>query len=187
MAKRFPIPEFDHDSLKGLEWAAPSPIAADEVARLTGAAASEDASAYGAYTMPVDDAVFDALAVRGDHKYAALCLVPSGGVTMMGRSYAWFIQRLFVLDVPPRADAQALLTWKTPRPMNTRLGPEDGVAAPAAALCLVSGHGYSDYWIGNRMLVDTQWQPASGNGFRVMWCDGDERNDFHSVVVSFSW
>ena len=187
MAKRFPVPKFDYEDLKSLDWQAPSPIAAADAARLIDSAAQGDASSYGAYPMAVDDDVFDALDVRGDHRHAALCLLPAGGATMTGRSHAWKIQRLVALQAPPHADAPLLIEWKTPRPMNTRLGPENGVAAPAQALCLVAGNRYSDYWIGNRLMVDNDWRPPSGSGFRVMWSDSDDRDDFHADVVTFAW
>ena len=187
MAKRFPIPEFDYEEFKGRPWTPPEAIAADEVARLVAAARDGDAGAYGAYPVSADDACFDALNVRGEWRNAVLCLMPGQGVTMTGRSHAWKRQYLAALDGPPDPSAARLVEWNTPRPMNTRLGPEDGIAAPAPVMTLVSGHLFGDHRIGNRSLTDDAWQPGAGQGFRVMFCDDQDLNDFHAAVITFTW
>ena len=187
MAKRFPIPEFDHDELKSLDWTAPDLLDGAAAARIVEAAGSGDTSVYGAYPVAASDAFLDPLSVRGEHRHAVLCVMPAAGVRMLGRSYAWKIQRAMVapgVDGPP---AELLVDWKTPRPMNTRLGPGDGIASPAAAMYLVLVHRYSDWWVSNRTIADNEWAGSSGNGFRVLSCDNDEFDDFHSAVVSFEW
>ncbi len=187
MAKRFPIPEFDHDALKSLDWTAPDPLDAAAAARVVAAAESGDASAYGAYAVAASDAFLDSLSVRGEHRHAVLCVMPAAGVRMLGRSCAWKIQRAMAapgVDGPPAA---LLVDWKTPRPMNTRLGPGDGIASPAAAMYLVLAHRYADWWVANRTIADNEWPGSSGHGFRVLSCDNDEFDDFHSAVVSFEW
>ena len=93
MAKRFPIPEFDHDALKSLDWTAPDLLGPEAAARIVEAAGDGDASAYGAYPVAASDAFLDSLSVRGDHRHALLCVMPAAGVRMLGRSYAWKIQR----------------------------------------------------------------------------------------------
>ena len=187
MAKRFPIPEFDHDELKSLGWTAPELLDREAAARIVEAAGDGDTSAYGAYPVAASDAFLGSLSVRGDHCHALLCVMPSAGVRMSGRSYAWSIQRAMVASGVDGPAGQLLVDWKTPRPMNTRLGPEEGIAAPAAAMYVVLVHRYSDHWIANRTIADNGWKSASGNGFRVLSCDNDEVDDFHAAVISFDW
>ena len=187
MAKRFPIPEFDHDELKSRDWTAPELLDPSAATRLVEAAGRGDESAYGVYPVAASEAFLDALRVRGDHHHTLLCVMPATGVRVVGRSYAWKIQRaVAVLDVdgPPR---ELLIDWKTPRPMNTRLGPQDGILSPAAAMYLALVHKYSDHWVANRTIADNEWRGASGNGFRVLSCDNDEIDDFHASVISFDW
>ena len=187
MAKRFPIPEFDHDALKGLDWAPPELLDPGAAARIVEAAEGGDESACGVYPVAAGDAFLDALSVRGDHRHALLCVMPGSGVTMTGRSCAWKIQRVVAasgVDGPP---ARLLVEWKTPRPMNTRLGPAEGIVAPAAAMYVVLAHRCSDYWIANRTIADNAWKGASGHGFRILSCESDESGDFHAAVISFDW
>jgi hypothetical protein len=187
MAKRFPIPEFEYEELRGRAWTPPSCIDAGEAARLRAAAKSGDTGAFGAYPVQAPDAFFDALNVRGEHRTAVLCLLPAAGVTMLGRSHAWKRQRVAVVDGVPDAAPRLLAQWKTPRPMNTRLGPEDGAPAPGAALTLVFGHLFADHWVGNRVAVDAGWAPESGEGLRVLSSDDASQDDFHCAVMTFRW
>jgi len=187
MAKRFPIPEFEYEELKGIAWTAAPLLDPGEVQARADAAAGGDSSACGAWPVAVDDGYFDALNVRGDHRTAVTCVLPASGVTVTGRSHAWNVQGVMATEGMPRAGAALLFQWKTPRPMNTRLGPENGIPAPASVLTLVSGHRFDDHWIGNRCAVDASWHPPEGEGFRVLWCDDAVRNDFHCAVVSFTW
>ena len=188
MAKRFPIPEFDHDELKSLVWTPPELLDGTAAARIVEAAGRGDASAYGAYAVAASDALLDALGVRGDHRHAVMCVMPATGVTMTGRSYAWKIQRLVATAGVHEPSPTILVDWTTPRPMNTRLGPEEGIPSPAATLYLVPVNQYSDHWIANRTILDNQWAGTAGrNGFRVLSCDSDDNDDFHAVVATFEW
>ena len=187
MAKRFPIPEFDHDELKSLDWDAPKLLDLQAAARIVEAAGSGDASVYGAYPVAASDAFLDSLSVHGDHRHAVLCVMPAAGVRVLGRSYAWKIQRAMAAPTVDGPSTGLLLDWKTPRPMNTRLGPEAGTDSPSASMYLVLAHHYSDYWVANRTIADNAWTGASGNGFRVLSCDNEEIDDFHASVVSFEW
>ena len=187
MAKRFPIPEFDHDELKSLDWTAPALLDLAAAARIVEAAGNGDTSAYGAYPVAANDAFLDSHSVRGEHRHAVLCVMPATGVRVLGRSYAWKIQRAVAATAVDGSPAQLLLDWKTPRPMNTRLGPEEGTSSPAAAMYLVLVHQYSDYWVANRTIADNAWTGPSGNGFRVLAADSDEFDDFHASVVTFDW
>ena len=187
MAKRFPIPEFDHDELKSLDWTAPDLLDLQAAARIVEAAERGDTSAYGAYPVAASDAFLDSLSVRGEHRHAVLCVMPSSGVMMLGRSYAWKIQRGMASTGVDGPSAGLLVDWKTPRPMNTRLGPGGGIASPAAVMYLVLAHQYSNYWVHNRTIADNCWTAPTGNGFRVLSGDNEEYDDFHSSVVSFYW
>ena len=187
MAKRFPIPEFDHDELKSLDWTAPELLDPEAAARIVEAAGSGDTSVYGAYPVAASEAFLDSLSVRGEHRHAVLCVMPAAGVTMLGRSYAWKIQRAMASSGTDGPSTGLLLDWKTPRPMNTRLGPGAGIASPAAAMYLVLVHRFSHYWVANRTIADNAWTGPSGHGFRVLSSDGEEYDDFHSSVVSFHW
>ena len=187
MAKRFPIPEFDHDELKSLDWNVPELLDLEAAASLVEAASNGDTSAYGAYPVAASDAFFDCLSVRGDHRHAVLCVMPASGAKVLGRSYSWKIQRAMAAPAADGPSTGLLLDWKTPRPMNTRLGPEAGMDSPAASMYLVLAHQYSDYWVANRTIADNGWTGPSGSGFRVLSCDNDEIDDFHASVVSFDW
>lgn len=187
MAKRFPIPEFDHNDLKGLAWTPPELLDLAEAARIVEAAGDGDESACGAYPVAASDAFLDALSIRGEHRHALLCVTPAAGARVTGRSYAWKIQRMAAAPGADGPPARLLADWKTPRPMNTRLGPADGTSAPAAAMYVVLAHRYSDHWVANRTIIDNGWTGASGSGFRVLSCDDDESGDFHAAVVSFDW
>ena len=187
MAKRFPIPEFDHDELKSLDWTPPAMLDAAAAARIAEAAGRGDTTVYGAYPVAASDAFFDALGIRGDHRHAVMCVMPADGVTMTGRSYAWKIQRLVATDGVHEPAPRILVDWKTPRPMNTRLGPAEGIPSPATTLYLLPVHRYSDYWVANRTILDNRWAGTSGNGFRMVSCDSDENDDFHAAVITFEW
>ena len=187
MAKRFPIPEFDHHELKGLDWTAPDLLDREVAARIVEAAEDGDASACGAYPVATSDAFLDSLSVRGDHRHALLCVMPASGVRMLGRSYSWKIQRAVAAPGVDGPSAHLLVDWKTPRPMNTRLGPGEGIESPAAAMYILLLHRYSDHWVANRTIVDNGWKGEAGNGFRVLSCDNDESGDFHASVISFDW
>ena len=187
MAKRFPIPEFDHEELKSLEWTAPELLDLEAAARIVEAAGNGDTSVYGAYPVAASDAFLDSLSVRGDHRHVVLCVTPAAGVWVLGRSHAWNIQRAMAAPGVGGSPTELLLDWKTPRPMNTRFGPGDGIASPAAAMYLVLAHQYSDYWVANRTITDNDWNGPSENGFRVLSSDNEEFSDFHSSVVSFYW
>ena len=187
MAKRFPIPEFDHNELKSLDWTAPELLEHEAAVRIAKAAGDGDTSVHGAYPVAASDAFLESLSVRGDHRHALLCVMPAIGVRVLGRSHAWKIQRAVAapdLDGPP---SRLLFDWKTPRPMNTRLGPGEGIDSPATVMYIVLMHHYSDHWVANRTIADNEWNGASGNGFRVLSCDNDDSADFHASVISFDW
>lgn len=180
MAKRFPIPEFDHDELRALPWAPPAPLDPAE------AQARIEAGELGAWPVAADPVFFEAAGIHGEHRHAVVCAVPRDAL-LIGRSYAWRIQYVAAFEGLPGAAAGPCLEWATPRPMNTRLGPQDGVPVPARVLTLVCGHRHAERWIGNRPAVDAAWRPAGASGLRVGWADDAECNDFHCAVAAFTW
>ena len=134
------------------------------------------------------EALFDKFAVRGEHRHAVLCLLPNGESTLFGRSWAWPIQRGLVLDSLDPDGCTVIADWRSTRPMNTRLGPEDGVTVGGGALYALMGHRYGDHWIANRTIVQGDWSPASGGqGFRIVSSSDEDLDDFHDCVLSFQW
>jgi hypothetical protein len=185
MSKRFPIPEFDRDQYRNMEWSAPKLLPRAEQERLISAARNGDEKAYGCYPVEADTAFYDRYRVTGPNRHAVMCLMPSRGVRLTGKSWAWEIQRALVVDSLDPARSSVLHDWKTPRPMNTRLGPDNGVALDGGVAFVVFGHRYGDHWIANRTLVDKK--PAAAKGFSVISSSNDEANDFHACNLSFGW
>lgn len=185
MSKRFPIPEFDRDQYKNMDWSAPHLLSKDEQERLIAAAKRGDATAFGGYPVPASEAFFDRFKLQGPYKHAVMCLMPTKGVRLVGRSWAWNIQRALVVDSIDPGHSTVLHDWKTPRPMNTRLGPDSGVELDGGVAYVVFGHKYADHWIVNRTL--TQREAGSGRGFAVLSASDDDAHDFHACNLSFSW
>ena len=78
--------------------------------------------------------------------------------------------------------------WKTPRPVNVRLGPENGIDLDRGVLYVVTAHGFADHWIGNRTIADNDWPGEEGRqGFRVLSSALDDRNDFYDCNLTFTW
>jgi hypothetical protein len=115
-----------------------------------------------------------------------MCLLPRKEVRLTGRSWAWPIQCAVVVDSLDAANAKVLQEWKTPRPMNTRLGPDNGVALDGGVVYAVFGHRYSDHWISNRTRGDTRGV-ANGKGFDVVSASDEDNQDFHACNLSFRW
>ncbi len=185
MSKRFPIPEFNRDLYKNRPWNPPKMLASAEQQRLISAARNGDRSAYGCYPVEADAAILERFKVTGPNAHAVMCIVPPNGVTLTGRSWAWEIQRAIVLDSLDARKATVLQDWKTPRPMNTRLGPENGVPFNAPVAYVLCGHRYGDHWIGNRTLADGD--AARANGFALISSSDEQANDFHACNLSFTW
>jgi hypothetical protein len=185
MSKRFPIPAFDRDPYKNMKWESPRLLSEGERASLVERAGRGDAGAFGSYPVGADEAFFDRFAVRGPHRHAVMCVLPRGEVRLVGRSWAWFLQRAVLVD-SLEPGARVLHDWKTPRPMNTRLGPDEGVTLEGGVVYAVIGHRYGDHWVANRTLADNRGVPA-GKGFAVVSATDDDNHDFHACNLSFSW
>ncbi len=184
--KRFPVPEFDRDQFKDMEWAAPATLSRDEIDGLIERRKSGDATAHGCYPVMPDDALFDRLKVQGEQRHAVLCVLPDREVTILGRSYAWFLQKAWILDSLDAGAAKAVAEWTTPRPMNLRLGPTDGFIHPGGILYAVTAHAYGDHWIGNRTILQNGLG-AGGQECRILSASMDDKNDFHDCNLSFTW
>ncbi len=185
--RRFPVPEFDHRSLKGMTYIPPAPISKDEEARIVAAAIGGDASVAGAYAVAPDPALLERLSFGGDYRQMILCALPGPGAHLVARSMAWFNQRAHVLD-RNAADAETLYVWRTPRTHNTRLGPDDGVTLDRAVVYLLSGRILEDCDRGNRLMIDSNWRPGAGKaGYRILaGCDKGGDN-FHDSCFMLSW
>lgn len=188
MYVRYPVPKFEHEELKDRQWSPPDFLSADEQKRLLEAASQGDESVFGAYTVMPEEAVLDALKIRGEHRHAVMCLMPSKAVRVLGRSYAWARQQVFVLDSLDVDNRRVLASFNTPRPMNNRLGPDDGIEIDTGVCYALFAHMFSDYFLGNRTLIDNDWRdPETGTGLRVCSSYDDELEDFHDAVLHFSW
>ncbi len=185
MSKRFPIPEFDRDAFKNRAWSAPVLLDAAGQQRLRDAAKRGETGACGGHAIAVDAALAAKYKFEGAHLHALYCVLPPAPVQLVGRSWAWPIQRALVLDGSAAATAQVLADWTTPRPMNTRLGPDNGITLPGGPVVVLLGHRVGERWIANRTLVSGDGSTA-GKGFSVISACGED-NDFHACNLTFSW
>jgi hypothetical protein len=185
MSKRFPIPEFDRDAFKNRPWSEPARLDAASQQRLRDAARRGDTASFGAHAIAVDAALAQRFKFEGPHLHALLCLLPHRPVRLVGRSWAWPIQRALVLDGADAAGAQVIADWITPRPMNTRLGPAEGISLPGGPVVVLLGNRVGERWVGNRTLVTADGVPP-GAGFAIASASGEE-NDFHACNLTFDW
>jgi hypothetical protein len=186
--ERFPVPAFDRDRFKGMAWQAPTPLSEEDVARLIERQASGDPSAYGAYPIMAGQEFLKTLDLRGDHAHAVLCVLPNAEVTIIGRSYAWPIQKAWLVTSLDPAELEVVAEWRTPRPMNTRLGPDHGITHAGGILYALCGHGHGAHWIGNRTILDNDWDGPDGHqGFRILSSSADDSTDFHDCNLSYAW
>jgi len=183
--KRFAVPEFDYALFKGMTYQAPTPISAGEGSELIGKLAQGDTSVCGAHAVDLGADTFDRHAFKEGPRLAFLCLTPETEVRILGRSHGWAIQRALGMD---GLDGDVAFDWITTRPMNTRLGPDDGIATSGGAVTVLTGNKYSDFWIGNRMMADNDWQPEDGSqGFRLLAASKPDVDDFHDCYITFTW
>lgn len=186
MSKRFPVPDFDRDLYKNLPWTEPSNLSPQEVSTLSAPNQKSRESELGGHPVAVDAALADRFGFRLDGKSAVMCVLPAKEVRMVGRSWAWPIQRALVLDSLDAQGAKVIADWRTPRPMNTRLGPDGGIVISAHVVFVLCGHSYGDHWLANRALVRNS-DGGPGAGFSVLSASDDRINDFHSCNLTFSW
>ena len=185
---RFPIPDFDYEALKALNWTAPDFLEAEEIAaRITDREAG-DVKAIGCSAIGAPQTLFEKFQVQGDHCHVVMCTTPTADVRILGRSYAWWNQRVLILDSIDPDKAKVLYDWRTPRPMNTRLGPENGVNVAGGVHYVISCHLFDDYWIANRTIADNKWNEDNTTaGFRILGASKDDANEFCECCLSFTW
>ena len=186
MSKRFPIPAFSCEQYKNMEWTAPAPLPADEQARRIAAAAAGSADAFGCFPVDAPDAFYERFRLRGPHRHVRMCLLPAREVTAVGRSHAWAIQQALLVDSLDAAKCSVLHQWTTPRPMNTRLGPDRGVTLAGGVVYAVCAHSYGDHWIVNRTLT-ARADGMHESGYDLLSASDDDVNDFHACNLSFRW
>ncbi len=186
MSKRFPIPPFDYERFKNMDWAPPKLLSPSEQTRTISAARSGSGDALGGYPVAADARFYERFRLRGPHQHAVMCVLPPREVKLVGRSHAWAIQHALVVDSLDPDRSRVLYEWTTPRPMNTRLGPDDGAALPGDVAYVVCAHRYADHWVVNRTLVADE-SSAATPGFSVISASDDGINDFHACNLSFRW
>ena len=185
--KRFPVPEFDHRSLRNLTYKAPETISKKQEEELLVNSRTGDNSHSGAYAVMPDTELLNRLNFRGDMQQMILCIIPSEGGNLLGRSMAWFNQRAYILDANS-ADAKIIYEWRTPRTHNTRLGPEDGIQLNYTALYLLSARILEDENRGNRVMIDHDWKPQNGSqGYRIIAGSDKDKTNFHDSCFTFTW
>lgn len=178
---RFPVPAFDRHALKNKDWSAPDLLSADDAAAK---AASGDAVACA---VAGSDALFEKFDIRGDNRHVVMTALP-GSATMVGRSWAWFNQRVIVLDSLDAGSANIIADWKTPRTCNTRLGPEDGITVEGVVYSIhckiYEGWetGSVPFYEGNRTLIE-----SDDNEIRVLSSSDAECGAFHHCNLTFTW
>jgi hypothetical protein len=187
--KRFPIPEFDRDALKNMAWQVPSFISEDAARKLAEErhkGSTKDLGAHAITPGPLSAALFEKLKLQGEHRHTFLCLLPDSA-SVFGRSFAWAIQHAWIVDSLAADRFNALASWETPRPMNTRLGPEDGIVLSHKAVYVLTGHRYGTHWIANRMMIEPGWRkPGAQGGFAIL-AASTGKNDFHDCNLYFAW
>ena len=185
---RFPVPDFDYEALKALNWTAPDFLEAEEIAARIADREAGDVKAIGCSAIGAPQTLFEKFQVQGDHCHVVMCTTPTADVRILGRSYAWWNQRVLILDSIDPDKAKVLYDWRTPRPMNTRLGPENGVNVAGGVHYVISCHLFDDYWIANRTITDNKWnEDKTTSGFRILGASKDDANEFCECCLSFTW
>jgi hypothetical protein len=185
MSKRFPVPEFDRFRYKNLPWSAPALL--DSVAARSGRLGAGAQRAPSAVAVALDDEFCARFRLQGPHRHAVMCVTPASDVSLVGRSYAWPIQRALIVTSLAADRATVLADWTTPRPMNTRLGPEQGIVVSGGEFYIVCAHSYGDHWIFNRTLIETALDATDRCELRVASATEEDNNDFHACNVTATW
>ena len=185
MSKRFPVPEFDRFRYKNLPWSAPALL--DTVAARSGQRGADAERAPSAVAVSLDDEFCARFRLEGPRRHAVMCLTPASGVSLVGHSYAWPIQRALIVTSLDAHKATVLADWTTPRPMNTRLGPEQGIVVSGGEFYIVCAHAYGDHWIFNRTLIETALDASDRSELRVASATDEDNNDFHACNVTATW
>lgn len=186
--KRFPVPEFNHDQFKDMAYAAPPMMSPEDVKALRDRYKAGDTSQYSGHITTPSPELLERLHIRGEFAHAVMCVLPQKPTHLLARSWAWKIQRALVLDSLDAASARVIHDWKTPRPMNTRLGPDDGVTLPGGICYIIAASKYADHWLGNRSIIqDNVALAPERKGFRVLGSSEPDTSDFHHTYLAFDW
>ena len=174
--KRFPIPEFDHKPFRGLDWSKQKYLRESEISKQL-----EAANSVGIFPLKASKEILNKFSIRGEHSHVLLCKVPAG-TYLVGRSYSWWLQRAIITNSLVPEDLDVIADWRTPRPMNTRFGPEHGIELDGKPIYVISCHGLGNYWVGNRTLVQDL-----DNGLHLLGCAKDDTANFHEFCLTFTW
>ncbi len=185
--ERFPIPEFDYAALATMAYQPPELTSKAEAMAAVSTSMDTGALKAGAFVCEPDTALVERFNFRGEYAAIVLCVVPKSGASVLARSRAWFKQRVIVLDANT-ADANILHEWKTLRPFNTRLGPDDGVRLDHTVIWLLIGRILCNHTRANRVMVDTTWKLGGDRmGFRILAANDTEQHQFHESCIELSW
>ena len=187
-AKRFPLTEFQYDSLKDLPWSTPSFLSEDQILeKITNASVDQDMA--GCFTVPASDSFFDHFNIVGEFRHAVLCVTPKKQISIVGRSHAWKKQRLLIVDSLNPSDCNVLVDWKTGRPMSTRLGPKEGAEIQGGVWYALFTNMIGDRFVGNRSILETRQDDSkeTGSGFSILSSSEPEISDFHDCNLYASW
>jgi hypothetical protein len=186
--KRFPVPEFNHNEFKEMTYAPAAALSPSDAAALEAKCRAGSPDLYGGHVVMPAEPLFERFDIRGEFRHAVMCLLPPSPVHLLGRSWAWKIQRALILDSLDPERATVLHEWKTPRPMNTRLGPDEGVTMAGGTYYVITANKFADHWLGNRSIIDPGWSPGAGRkGFRILGSSDPEIPDFHHTYLAFDW
>jgi hypothetical protein len=186
VSKRFPVPEFDRDLYKNLPWTEPEPLPFGHVTSLIAAAKSGE-ERVGGYPVAIDEKLANRFSFKMEGQPAVMCVLPDTEVRVSGRSWAWSIQRAVIIDSLDAETASVIADWHTPRPMNTRLGPDGGIALTQRVVYILCGHKYAEHWIANRTLISNEGPGSGSRGLSVLSASDDSINDFHACNITFTW
>ena len=185
--ERFQVPEFDYSALRNMVYEPRELLSSREACDIASRHTQGEAAAYGAYLCEPGPALVERFNFQGQHATAILCILPKSGARLLARSRAWFRQRLIILD-DNGADGNVLHEWKTPRPFNTRLGPDDGVVLEHPVIWILSGRILDDQTRANRVMADALWKPDGERaGFRIVAANDTEKHQFHECCIEVSW
>ena len=173
---RFPIPVFDHKKLRGLDWVPPAVLNEGEIKSKI-----SNQTTYGGFTVESPNSLNKNFNIQGEHTHAILCIVPEGTL-LVGRSYSWWLQRALVLDSLDGDVSNIIYDWRTPRPINNRFGPEEGVVLNQNIIYVASSHNYASHWVANRTLIENY-----ENGLRILGTAKEGTSNFHEFCLTFSW
>lgn len=186
MSKRFPVPDFDRDQYKNRSWVSPSYVSEAEQSRICQAALEGKQQALTAYPVGLGEDFSKKFGLQGSHLHALMCVLPRGAVHVVGRSWAWPIQRALVVDSLQASAAQTLIDWTTTRPMNTRLGPQEGIEIAGGVVYAIFATRVGQQWVSNRTLSQVP-SSSPGGGLELMSACSEETNDFHACNLEFRW